>query len=81
VRDIKFQVIFVTKNSHKLLEPHDRGKNSGFHSNKKYKIQKGHVMVFAFKYFNSKHKQISQLNILVVSFFDWPIIRISYQSL
>jgi hypothetical protein len=25
----KFQVIFVTKNSHKLLEPHDWGKNFG----------------------------------------------------
>jgi hypothetical protein len=79
VRDIKIQVIFVTTNSHKLLEPCDWGKKSELeknHTNKKLKIQKGHVMVFACKYFNSKHKHISQLNILAVSLFDWPIITI-----
>jgi hypothetical protein len=37
-------------------------------------------MVFACKYFNSKHKHISQLSILAMSLFDWPIIKISYQS-
>ncbi len=65
------------------LEPHEWGKSSGLgknHTNQKYKIQKGHVMVFASKYFNSKHKHISHLNILTMSLFDWPIIRRSYQK-
>jgi len=37
-------------------------------------------MIFACKYFNSKHKHISQLSILAMNLFDWPIIIISYQS-
>jgi hypothetical protein len=49
-------------------------------TNKKHKIQKGHVTVFACKYLNSKHNHISHLSILAMSLFDWPIIMISYQS-
>jgi len=67
----------------KKLEPRDQGKSYGLeknHTNKKYKIQNDHVMVFACKYFNSIHKHISHLNILTMNLFGWPIIKISYQS-
>jgi hypothetical protein len=42
---------------------------------KNIKYKKGHVMVFACKYFNSKHKHISQLSILAMSLFDWPSLE------